>query len=647
MPLTLLMLAARAQAPAISVSPAGPLTLCPGGSQTLTATANQNGVQYSWNTGATGSSITVRQPGFYQVTATTTSGTTYSNIVTVNAPPPVTVQVTPAGPLTLPFGSSQLLTATATLPGFNVGGSGVNNSVNKVLVQPDGKIVVGGNFTGYNGNAAAPDNLLRLNADGSLDTSFNTGGAGIMGTVSTLALQPDGKIVVGGFFRAYNGNATASDMVLRVNADGSLDPSFNSGGTGFDNGVRTLAMQADGCILVGGGFVSYNGNVAAPDYLLRLHADGSLDTRFNNGGVTTNSNVYALAVQPDGEIVVGGNFTGYNGSLAAPDYILRLAADGSLDTRFNSGGTGIGGDGTSNNTYVDVLAVQADGRILLGGVFTSYNGNIAIPNYLLRLNADGSLDTSFNTGGIGPNEGVFTLAVQPDGKILVGGYFTGYNGSLTAPDYILRLTTTGVVDSSFNAGGTGTDAYVNVAALQPDGRVLIGGWFARYNGDAAAPDNLVRLTADGHLNNLDQALSGATFLFDPGASSGSTRSVTTTGSYTATATDPTTGCHYAANVVVVTIQQALATGPAALQQQVTLYPNPSHTRAFVEIPASLSNQVVTATLLDAVGRVVRTVRLPAQGSTAHQLDLHDLSAGVYVLSLNTSAGAVVKKLLIE
>jgi uncharacterized delta-60 repeat protein len=605
------------------------------------------GARYAWSNGATGSSISVSQPGFYQVTATTASGTAYSNVVIVNAPPPVKVQLTPAGPLVLPFGGSQTLTATATMPGFNVGGNGLDNSVNKVLVQPDGKILVGGLFTSYNGNAAAPDNLLRLNADGSLDASFNSGGTGLGGTVSTLALQPDGKILVSGFLRTYNGNAAAPDMLLRLNSDGSLDPSFNPGGTGFDNGVRAIAVQADGRILAGGGFVSYNGSAAAPDYLLRLNPDGSLDTGFNKGQASTNSNVFDLAVQPDGKVLVAGIFTGYNGSLAAPDYVLRLLADGSLDTSFNSGGTGLGGDGRPNNTYGSTLALQADGRILLGGVFISYNGNAAAPDHLLRLNADGSLDTSFNNGGVGFNEGVFSLAAQPDGKVLVGGYFTGYNSTSAAPPHVLRLLADGTLDTGFNAGGSGTEAYVNSVALQVDGRVLAAGWFASYNGNAAAPDNLVRLTANGRLDNLDQALPGATFVFNPWASTGSTYAVSMAGSYTVTATDPATGCHYESNAVVVTVQPPLATVPAALIQQVKLYPNPSRTSTFLELPTSLGRQVVTATLLDGVGRAVRTVNLPAQGSTAHQLDLRGLSPSIYALYLRTSAGTVVKKLLVE
>jgi hypothetical protein len=175
----------------------------------------------------------------------------------------------------------------------------------------------------------------------------------------------------------------------------------------------------------------------------------------------------------------------------------------------------------------------------------------------------------------------------------------------------------------------------------------MGGFFASYNGNAAAPDNLLRLTANGVLHNLDQALSGATFVFNPGASSGSTYAVSTAGSYTATATDPATGCHYESNAVVVTVQPLLATVPVAVAKQVKLYPNPSQTSTYIELPAGLGHQVVTATLLDAVGRTVRTARLPAQGSTAHQFDLRDLPTGIYMLHLRTSVGMIVKNILIN
>jgi uncharacterized delta-60 repeat protein len=509
------------------------------------------GLAYTWSSGATGASITVSQPGDYQATATTTAnGTGYSNVVRVSAPPAVTVQVTPAGPLALTGGGSATLTATATVPGFDVAGSGFNGSVSAVVVQPDGKVLVGGAFNAYNGNAAAPDYLLRLNPDGSLDTSFNLGGAGVNSTVSTLAVQPDGKVLVGGTFTAYNGNA-APKYLLRLNSDGSLDTSFNPGGIGAGNYVYALAVQVDGKVLAGGSFTSYNGNASAPDCLLRLNADGSLDPSFNPGGAGASSTVLALVVQPDGKVLVGGNFTTYNGS-TAPKYLLRLNADGALDTSFNPGGAGA-------ETGVSALAVQPDGKVLIAGGFTSYNGNAAAPDRVLRLTAIGALDTSFNPGGAGVNNNVYALAVQADGKVLVGGNFTSYNGSTAVPKYLLRLTTSGSLDTSFNPGGTGTGNYVLALAVQPDGKLLAGGNFTSYNGSAAAPKYLLRLNADGSLNNAATALPGATFGFNPGGTTGATRTVSTAGTYTATATDPATGCTYSSNAVVVTTPAPILT----------------------------------------------------------------------------------------
>ncbi|UOR00198.1 delta-60 repeat domain-containing protein (plasmid) [Hymenobacter sp. 5317J-9] len=216
------------------------------------------------------------------------------------------VTVTPAGPLTLCPGST--LTLTATIPGFNGAGSGANSIVRAVVVQPDGKVLVGGDFTAYNG-AASPRGVLRLNPDGSLDNTFNPGGAGVDGAVYALALQPDGKVLVGGFFVSYNG-ASSPDYLLRLNANGSLDTSFNPGGAGASSAVYALAVQPDGSVLVGGGFTAYNTNPAAPDYVMRLRSTGLLDTSFNPVGAGgTNGVVNALALQPDGKVLVGACLT--------------------------------------------------------------------------------------------------------------------------------------------------------------------------------------------------------------------------------------------------------------------------------------------------------------------------------------------------
>ncbi|UOR00199.1 hypothetical protein MUN81_22620 (plasmid) [Hymenobacter sp. 5317J-9] len=426
----------------------------------------QTGLAYTWNNGATGPSIVVSQPGDYVATA---NGTAFSNVVRVNAPPAVAVQLTPAGPLALPAGGSATLTASATRPGFNVQGSGFGGPVYAVALQPDGKVLVGGDFTAYNGNAAAPDNVLRLNADGSLDASFNGGGAGANGIVRAVATTPDGKVVIGGIFTGYNGNAAAPDRVLRLNADGSLDASFNSGGSGTDDYVYALAVQPNGKVLVGGSYSTFNGSTAAPRRVLRLNANGSLDASFNPGGSGADGIVWSLALQPDGKVLVGGTSASYNGNANTPHFVMRLTAEGALDQSFNAGGAG-----TSSVVYA--LAVQPDGKVLAGGTFTAYNGNLAAPDQILRLNADGSLDAGFNAGGTGANSYLLAVAVQPDGKVLIGGNFSAYNGDFAAPDRVLRLNADGTLDNTFNNGGAGANNLVHALALQGNGQLVIGAY---------------------------------------------------------------------------------------------------------------------------------------------------------------------------
>ncbi|WP_165821974.1 T9SS type A sorting domain-containing protein [Hymenobacter edaphi] len=547
----------------------------------LTSNGNLNnaaapvaGATYRWNTGATGASLTVTQPGTYTATATTDSCSVASNAVTVGAATPVMVTVTPAGPLALPVGGSATLTASATLPGF-ASGFANGTQVTTSLVQPDGKLLVGGFFFAYNGDDAAPNYLLRLNVDGTLDKTFNyvpgsttTGGNNY---VQALALQPDGKILVGGDLSAYNGDAAAPNYVMRLNADGTLDTSFNYNGVGVDGSVFALAVQPDGKVLVGGGFDRYNSNTGAPNRLLRLNADGTLDQTFNYvAGNSTNGIaggvVRALALQADGRIVVGGAFTSYNTLAGAPNNLLRVLSDGTLDQTFNYVA---GSTTTGANNEVFTLLAQPDGKTVVGGFFTGYNGADDAPNYLLRLNANGSLDTGFNyvagSSTTGPSTTVSSssvfvlgLGLQPDGKIVVGGLFTGYNGSESAPNRLMRLNANGSLDTSFNyaAGNTtnGADLGVDEVALLADGRIYATGVFTSYNG--VATPYVLRVNADGTLNNTAQAVPGTiTYAFNPGNTSGNTRVVTSSGSYTATVTTAD-GCSYTSAPVVVTVATA-------------------------------------------------------------------------------------------
>jgi uncharacterized delta-60 repeat protein len=246
-----------------------------------------------------------------------------------------------------------------------------------------------------------------LNSDGSLDTTFDIG-SGFNGNVFSIALQSDGKILVGGGFTSYDG--TTQNYITRLNSDGSLDTTFDIG-IGFNSDVRSITIQSDGKILVGGFFTSYDGTTQ--NRIARLNSDGSLDTTFDIG-TGFNFFVISIALQSDGKIVVGGNFASYDGT--TQNRIARLNSDGSLDTSFDIG--------TGLNSNVFPIALQSDGKILVGGFFTSYDG--VTQNRITRLNPDGSLDTTFDIG-TGFNDSVISIAIQSDGKILVGGNFNIYD----------------------------------------------------------------------------------------------------------------------------------------------------------------------------------------------------------------------------
>ena len=413
---------------------------------------------------------------------------------------------------------------------FNIG-TGANNIVRTITIQSDGKIMIGGQFTSYNDTTI--NRIARLNADGTLDTTFNTGTGVSNNTVATTAIQSDGKIIIGGYFTSYNG--TARNNIARLNADGTLDTTFNPG-TGTSSYVFSIAMQSDGKIIIGGSFSSYNGTLR--NRIARLNADGTLDTTFNQGNSETDD-IYTTAIQSDGKIMIGGFFTSFNG--IDRDRIARLNADGTLDTTFNPGAganssvetiaiqsdgkTIIGGgfstyngtargkiarlnaDGTLYGTFdlgtgangtVHTTIIQTDGKIIIGGEFTSYNG--IARNHIARLNTDGTLDGTFDQG-TGASDYVNTTAIQSDGKIIIGGSFSSYNE--TARNRIARLNADGTLDGTFDLG-TGASSYVLTINTQSDGDIIIGGNFTTYNGTTI--NRIARLNADGTLDTS----------FDPG-----------------------------------------------------------------------------------------------------------------------------------
>jgi len=366
-----------------------------------------------------------------------------------------------------------LLSVNLALPdGFN---PGVSGGVYAVAVQPDGMMLVGGNFYSLGGQIR--DNIGRLNADGTLNSNFNPWADS---AVHSLAVQADGKILVGGDFTILGdpmGEQTRS-FVGRLNGDGTVDASFDPAANAS---VDSLVLQADGKILIGGGFTILAGQ--SRDYIGRLNTDGTLDTNFNPGA---DNYVSSVAVAADGKILVGGRFSTLGGQ--SRNGIGRLNADGTLDTSFN---LRLGGAGRGSGVFS--LAVEADERILMGGRFTTLGGPSRTNS--CRLNGDGTLDPTFDPGANGI---VYSLAVQADGKILVGGQFTTLGGQ--SRDYIGRLNADGTLDPSFNPGASGNVLSVTV---QADGRILAGGQFTTLGGQSRT--NLARL------NNTDPATQSLTF----------------------------------------------------------------------------------------------------------------------------------------
>jgi uncharacterized delta-60 repeat protein len=424
-------------------------------------------------------------------------------------------------------------------------GSIERTSVKRVAVQPDGKILATGIFNVVNDSVR--DNIVRFNADGTLDTGFNPPAlARFSGNelliITALALQADGKILIGGNF--VTTGAVGRTYLARLNADGSLDTSFNANQTGqsVSGTIRDIEISSDGKITVGGDisagtrqdvirilsdgtvdtaftaqipdtpsnsgaqdvFVQSDGEVLASfDYpngaaiMYRFNADGSVDFSHTTDGQSDVAN--RIVVQPDGKILLAGSFNSIDG-FPIPSGIARLNANGTVDPSFNFGNSGAGHD------VVDV-ELLANGKILIGGWFQSYNG--AERQYVAVLNSDGTLDASVPNAS-GRVMGAYDLAVQADGKIVVGTYADFSQGPLVPP--IVRLNQDGALDSSVQPF-MGTAGTVNKVLVQPDGKILVGGFYNHVNSDFRR--NLSRFNQDGI---YDSSFTGLIFYSAPTSS---------------------------------------------------------------------------------------------------------------------------------
>lgn len=317
------------------------------------------------------------------------------------------------------------------------------------------------------------------------DPTFNATTDGI---VFAVAEQSDGRILIGGSFTLVNN--VARTYLARLMPDGSLDSSFN---VAVDSWVYDIRIQQDGRVLVGGLFSTVAG--AAAPKLVRLLATGDRDTGFAPPATTfvVGSAVQRTAIQPDGRILVAGQQFRNSGIATG---LVRLESDGTLD----------GGFAPNPDSGVYGLALQTDGRVLIGGAFTSVAG--ASQARLARLESTGAIDNTFLPnvqGGL-----VQAIAVRADGRVLLGGGFTSVDGQ--ARHKVAQVDAQGGLDTTFSvASNTNPSDVVSTIVLQPDGKVLLGGNFVGFGGIQTA--KLARFETDGSpdLSFVPRAYIGAGF----------------------------------------------------------------------------------------------------------------------------------------
>jgi uncharacterized delta-60 repeat protein len=356
-----------------------------------------------------------------------------------------------------------------------------------VAIAPDGKIVVVGDAQVSAG--ATNIAVAKFTVHGTPDTTFGNGGGAVYGIASdsgarAVAIQPDGKIVVAGFVTE---SGKKSFVVLRLLADGNFDSSFGTNsavktavGSGDDE-IKSLALQPDGKIVAAG--FSTSGGIA--HYAAaRYSSSGVLDAGFSTDGkvvtaVGTTDEANAVAVQPDGKIILAGK------SLINGKYdfsLVRYKTDGSLDSTFNAS-SNVTTSIRANNDEVRALAIQDDGKIVVAG--SSEDSDSTGDFALARYNANGTLDNSFSSDGrlvtdVGTDSYAAGVAIQKDGKILVAGADDPGVSAVRAA--LARYLPNGTTDSQFGANGIGyyalpqlSDNYVNALALQPNGRIVVAG----------------------------------------------------------------------------------------------------------------------------------------------------------------------------
>lgn len=384
---------------------------------------------------------------------------------------------------------------------------GTNNTVYETLMQPDGKILVGGDFTSYKNLPV--NRLMRLLPNGNIDQTFSQAELVHTGAIRTIALQPDGKILVGGNITDWNGSPTS---IVRLNADGTLDNTFSLPGNAM-GAIMDIVVMPDGKIIVAGSYTNLGGS----SYLRRLNSDGTPDNTFAIG-TGPNNFVSNLALDPSGNLLVGGHFTMFNGT--AVNGYLRLLNTGALDPSFTL---------NQVNDYVQEVLQQPDGKILIAGSAIVYrlesdgtldpgytqssstgvtmggtllsSGQLVVYGYdmVTLRNTDGTINTSFNVSLVSGSENVYAVTEQSNGDLIMGGDFVFVN---EVPGQNLCGIN---LQGNVTPDPMGFNAMVYDINVQPDNKIIAGGFFNNYMG--LPVHGMVRMFPNGEpdtafINNL-------------------------------------------------------------------------------------------------------------------------------------------------
>lgn len=500
------------------------------------------------------------------------------------------------------FGGLFRLNTDGSLDASYQPGSGPNSKPYSLTLLSSGKLLVSGAFTSFDGTLDRT--LVQLGPTGALDAAWQPK-LQAPGWVNSMVRQASGQTVVGGTFSEINGQPAR--RLARFNADGTLDAAFSAntaGGLPFT--TFNVVQQPDGRLLTHTAFGLY-----------RFQADGTPDNSLSTAGLGL-ANPTSILAQPDGRILLAGQFTGN----PATNTIIRLEANGARDNSFALT-LPTGHSMVPTNTR---LALQPDGKLLIGCTIpVSAAGSQAV----LRVSATGAHDASFATTPLNATL-INTIVVQPDAKVLIGGNFTTAGG--TSRSGLVRLNADGTLDAGFvPAALSGT---VNALAVQPNGRVLVGGSFTS---TAGLPANLARLNADGSADAsfAATAVPSATvrsIMVQPDGKLLIGGNFTTLSGQNSNALARLT----APNVLRAILPQAVA-------DRTTAWPVPARTTLHVALDPAARAQ--TLELLDVLGRPVRQQAL--RGAAEATVAVDDLPVGQYLLRVNYPGGSVTRRVSVQ